>query len=137
MRVASSDERVEREILEVERGVMAAIEGKDAAALGRFLAEEFVHRTPGGEELRKEAFLKNVASMPFEILSVHGENLKVSGFGETAVLTGIQVASVRTGEGKEEGRGAFADVFVRRDGRWLLALAYSVELPGEETPQAG
>ena len=137
MRVASSDEQVEREILEIERGVMAAIEGKDAAALGRFLAEEFVHRTPGGEELSKEAFLKNVASIPFEILSVRGENLKVSAFGETAVLTGVQIAAVRTGEGKEEeGRGAFTDVFVRRDGHWLLALAYSVELPGEETPQA-
>lgn len=119
-----------RELLEIERETMAAIERKDGEALGRVLAGDFVYRTPGGEELGREAFLKNIASIPFEILSVRGENLKVSVFGETAVLTGVQVATVRTEGGKEEvGRGAFTDVFVRREGRWLMALAYDVELP--------
>jgi ketosteroid isomerase-like protein len=125
-----SDEQVRRAILEIERETMAAIERKDGEALGRILAADFVYRTPAGEESSKEAFLKNITSIPFEILSVRGEGLKVSVFGETAVLTGVQVATVRTEEGKEEsGRGAFTDVFVRRDGRWLMVLAYDVELP--------
>ena len=123
-------EQVEREILGIEREIMAAIEKKDAEALSRLLAGDFVHRTPEGEELSKDAFLKNIASIPFEILSVRGEGLKVSSFGETAVLTGVQKATVRNDDGGEEvGRGAFTDVFVRRGGRWLLVLAYSVELP--------
>jgi ketosteroid isomerase-like protein len=132
-----SDEQVRREILEIEREIMAAIERKDGEALGRALAEEFVYRTPKGEELSREAFLKNITSIPFEILSVRGEGLKVDVFGETAVLTGVQVATARTGEGKEEtGRGAFTDVFVRRGGRWLMALAYDVELPAADvTPE--
>lgn len=122
--------QVRRAILEIERETMAAIERKDREALGRVLAEDFAYRTPAGEELGKEAFLKNIASIPFEIVSVRGENLKVAVFGETAVLTGVQVATVRTAEGREEaGRGAFADVFVKRDGRWLMALAYDVQLP--------
>ncbi len=122
--------QVRREILEIERETMAAIERKDKEALGRVLAEEFVYRNPAGEELGREAFLNNIASIPFEILSVRGENLKVGVFGETVVLTGVQVATVRTEDGKEEvGRGAFTDVFVKREGRWLMALAYDVELP--------
>lgn len=126
-------EQIERAILEIERETMAAIEKKDAEALSRLLAEDFVHRTPEGEELSKDAFLKNIASIPFEILSVRGEALKVSSFGETAVLTGVQKATVRAGDGKEEvGRGAFTDVFVRRGGRWLMVLAYSVELPAAQ-----
>ena len=123
-------EQVTREILEMERETMAAIERKDREALGRVLADDFVYRNPAGEELGREAFLNNIASIPFEILSVRGENLKVGVFGETAVLTGVQVATVRTEDGKEEvGRGAFTDVFVKREGRWLMALAYDVELP--------
>jgi ketosteroid isomerase-like protein len=130
-----ADEQVRREILEIERETMAAIERKDGKALGRVLAEQFVYRTPTGEELGREAFLRNIASIPFEILSVRGENLKVGVFGETVVLTGVQVATVRTEDGKEEvGRGAFTDVFVRREGRWLMALAYDVELPAAAAP---
>ena len=130
-----AEEKVRRAILEIERETMAAIERKDGEALGRVLAEEFVYRTPAGEEQPREAFLKNIASIPFEILSVRGENLKVGVFGETAVLTGVQVATVRTEDGKEEvGRGAFTDVFVKREGRWLMALAYDVELPAAAPP---
>jgi ketosteroid isomerase-like protein len=132
-----SHEQVERAILGIEREVMAAIERKDAEALGRFLADDFVHRTPSGEELSKDAFLKNIASMPFKILSVRGESLKVSVFGGTAVLTGVQKATVQADNGKDVvGRGAFTDVFVRRDGRWMMVLAYSVELPDEAAPQS-
>jgi len=123
-------EQVERAILEIESAVMSAIEAKDAEALGRVLAEDFVYRTPAGVELSKDAFVKNIASIPFEILSVRGEGLKVSVIGETCVLTGVQIATVRTEDGKEEsGRGAFADIFVRRGESWLMVLAYDVELP--------
>ncbi len=133
-----SDEQARREILEIERETMAAIERKDREALGRVLAADFAYRTPVGEELSKEAFLKNIASIPFEILSVRGEGLKVNVYGETAVLTGVQVATVRTEEGKEEvGRGAFTDIFVRRGGRWQMVLAYDVELPAERQEKEG
>jgi ketosteroid isomerase-like protein len=131
-----SHERVEHAILEIEREVMAAIERKDSEALGRFLADDFVHRTPSGDEQSRESFLKSIASMPFRILSVRGESLKVSVFGETAVLTGVQKATVRADDGQEVvGKGAFTDVFVKRGKRWLMVLAYSVELPDEATPQ--
>ncbi len=138
MAEVDSEEEVRRAILEIERETMAAIERKDGEALREVLAEDFVYRTPTGEEARKEAFLKNIASIPFEILSVLGENLKVGVYGETAVLTGVQVATVRSEEGKEEvGRGAYTDVFVRRDGRWLMALAHDVELPAATPEKEG
>lgn len=120
----------EETILRIERELMDAIHRKDAEALGRILDPEFVYRTPAGAEAGRAEFLKNVASLPFEILSVKGEGLKVSVFGETAVLTGVQRARVRGDDGKgQESAGAFTDIFVRRRGRWLLALAYEVELP--------
>ncbi len=131
-----SDEEARRAILEIERETMAAIERKDGEALGRILGEDFAYRTPAGEELSKQAVIHNIPSLPYENLTLRGERLKESIYGETAVLTGVQIATVRTAEGKEEsGRGAFTDVFVRRDGRWLMVLAYDVELPAAAPPE--
>ena len=108
---------------------MDAIREKDAGTLGRLLAEDFVYRSPSGEQGRAE-FLKGIASIPGRILSVEGAGQRVSVYGETAVLTGVQRARVRTDDGSvHESAVAFTDVFVKRRGRWRLALAHGVELP--------
>ncbi len=112
---------------------MDAIREKDVGALEGLLVEDFVYRTPDGEQGRAE-FLKGVASVPGRILSVEGAGQRVKVYGETAVLTGVQRARVRTDDGAEhESAVAFTDVFVKRRGRWRLALAHGVELPA---PQA-
>ena len=119
-------------ILAIEREIMAAIRNKDAAALEPLLGDEFCYRTHFGAETDKAGFLQSVVSTPFEILSLHGEELNVNVYGDTAVLTGVQIAEARPPEGEtEESVVAFTDVFLRRDGRWLMVLAYGVELPSE------
>ena len=126
------------EILQIERDIMAAIKGKDTAALEPMLADEFVYRTHFGVEADKASFLESIRSFPIEIISLRGEELKVNVYGETAVLTGVQVAEARPPEGEaEESAVAFTDVFVRRDGRWLMVLAYGVELPSESDSTPG
>lgn len=118
-------------VLRVERETMRAIRGKDVGALGRLLAEDFVYRSPGGTDAGRGEFLKNIAAIPFELLDVWGEELHVFLNGETAVLTGVQRARYRTADGGEGVSSvAFADALVKRGGRWLLALAHGVELPG-------
>ena len=120
------------EILQIESDIMAAIKSKDAAALSPMLADEFVYRTHFGAEADKATFLESIAQFPVEILSLRGEELKVNVFGETAVLTGVQVAEARPPVGEtEESAVAFTDVFVRQNGSWLMVLAYGVELPSE------
>ena len=123
-------------ILQLERDIMAAIKNKDASALAPLVADDFIYRTHFGAESDKAAFLNSIASIPVEILAMRGEELKVNIYGETAILTGVQVAEAKPPDGEsEEGAVAFTDVFVRRDGRWLMVLAYAVELPsGEEVP---
>lgn len=124
---------VEREILALEEEVFAAIREKDTAALGRILTEDFVLRMPNSEEVGRGAFLAGVQAIPVEILAVWSDDMKVKVYGETAVLTGVQRARTRGAEGNEEQSAqAFVDVFVRQEGKWRMALAYSVELPAEE-----
>jgi ketosteroid isomerase-like protein len=117
-------------ILQIERDIMVAIREKDADTLAPLLTEEFIYRTHFGAESDKAAFLKSIASFPVEIVELRGEELSVNVFGDTAVLTGVQVAQARAPEGPvEQSAVAFTDVFVKRSGRWLMALAYGVELP--------
>ena len=133
---STSNDEIAETILKIERDIMAAIKSKDRAALEPMLAEEFVYRTHFGAEADKAAFLESIAFFPVEILSLRGEELKVNVYGETAVLTGVQIATARPPEGEtEESAVAFTDIFVRRDERWLMVLAYGVELPSGEAPQ--
>jgi ketosteroid isomerase-like protein len=129
----SEQQRMVEAVLRLESEIMDHIREKDTRALEPLLTADFVYRTPGGEVGRAD-FLKGVASVPGRITSVEGEGLRVRVFGEVAVLTGVQRARVRADDGSEqEGLNAFTDVFLKRNGRWRLALAYGVELP---TPAA-
>lgn len=137
---SSTDHSIEtaKAILQIEGEIMAAIKAKDAASLGPMLADEFIYRTHFGAESDKDEFLESIAAFPIEILSLRGDELKVNVYGEMAVLTGVQVAEARPPEGEtEESAVAFTDVFVRRAGRWLMVLAYGVELPSESDVTLG
>ena len=119
-------------ILQTERDIMAAIKAKDANALEPLVADDFVYRTHFGAESNKSEFLQSIAAIPIEIVSLRGEELKVNIYGDTAILTGVQRAEARQPESEiEESAVAFTDVFVRREGRWLMVLAYGVELPSD------
>ena len=117
---------------------MNAIKNKDAMALAPMVADDFVYRTHFGAEADKAAFLNSIASIPLEIIAMRGEELNVNVYGDTAILTGVQVAEAKPPEGEpEEGAVAFTDVFVRRDGRWSMVLAYAVELPSSDEGSLG
>jgi hypothetical protein len=125
------DKAIEQIILGIEQDIFTAIRQKNVHSLGRFLADDFVHRAPDGSESTKEVFLQNISAMPVEVSSIKGEHQRVDCYGEVAVLTGVQRAEWRQGEVAEGVSSvAFTDVFCWRGDRWLLVLAFSVDLPG-------
>ncbi len=122
--------QAQREILQVEEAVFTAVKNQDTETLRRIMTDDFVYRSPGNDEVAKDDFLKLSASFPFKIVSIWGEEMKVNVYGDTAVLTGLQLAKTRNDEGKEEISAVmFTDVFVKQNGKWMLALAHAVDLP--------
>ena len=119
------------ELLLMERRIMDAIRAKETSALRGMLAEGFVYRNPAVENVSSEGFLEGVSSLLVSILSLTGERVEAAVFGETGIVTGIQVAVTRDGDDNppQTSRSAFTDVFVRADGTWRLALAHAVDLP--------
>src|SRR5215468_11243194 len=107
-------------ILLLEEEIFGAVKCRDASALERVLAEDFVYRNPG-QEVARDDFLKLCATFPYEITSIRGEELKVNVYGDLAVVTGLQIAETAGGEGqKEKSVVAFTDVFVNQEGKWML-----------------
>ncbi|HEX8649376.1 MAG TPA: nuclear transport factor 2 family protein [Pyrinomonadaceae bacterium] len=129
-------DRVEQIILQLEHETMEAIKNKDTEALSRILAEDFIFRSPAGPDLTRDQFLNSIKAFPVKVQAIWGEELKVKVYDQTAVLTGVQRARTASTEGKEEetSAGAFTDIFIRRKGRWLLVLAYSVDLQPTRQP---
>lgn len=120
---------VEQLLLGIGQEIFSAIQRKDAESFGSFLADDFVHRSRDGAATGKADFLRGVSELPVEILSISGENERVDVYGEVAVVTGVQRAEWRQGNGIEGvSLGSFTDVFSRREGKWMLVLAYNVEL---------
>src|SRR5262245_19433714 len=117
-------------LLLLEEEIFTAVKNRDASALERILADDFVYRSPGNQEVAKADFLKLSASFPYKIISIWGEEMKVNVYGEMAVMTGLQFAKTQTGDGKEETSVVmFTDVFAKQKGKWMLSLAHSVDLP--------
>jgi len=129
----SASAGVDSELRAAEQRIFEAIRAKDVAALGRELAEDFAHSSPGQPDQPREAFVGAIRDMPYAIHGIEGQELRVRELGETAVLSGIQRARVALPDGREVvARTAFVDVFTRVDGRWRLRHAWSVELPQAE-----
>jgi ketosteroid isomerase-like protein len=116
-------------ILVLEEEIFGAIKSRDASVLERVLTDDFVYRSPG-QEVGRDDFLKLCATFPYEISSIRGEEMKVNVYESLAVVTGLQFAKAKDGEGNEETSVvAFTDVFVKQDGKWMLSLAHAVDLP--------
>jgi ketosteroid isomerase-like protein len=113
-----------------EERIFAAIMARDAVALEAELAPDFILSSPGKPDQARDDFLGAIASMPYRILEVDGEDIRFRLLGDVAVLSGVQRARVEVAPGQVVvARTAFADLFVREGDSWRLRHAFSVELP--------
>jgi len=123
------DGLIEKEMRQIESEIFAAIQQKDTQKLAAILADDFVYRNPLEGETARPAFLAAIKAIPVKINALWSEDMKVNGYGEVAILTGTQKAKTQLAAGQEQlSATAFTDVFVRRNGKWQLGLAYGVEL---------
>ena len=119
------------EVLDVQRvDVWGAMRAKSPETWMRVLADDFVYRTPGEEDRDRWAFVERMTSFPGEVVSVACHDLRADVFGTAVVVTGVQHAVLRMpNDARFEDFTMMSNVFVWRDGRWLLVLAYALSLP--------
>jgi hypothetical protein len=120
-----------REVLDVQRvDVWGAMQAKSREAWMRVLADDFVLRTPGEEDRDWMAFVDRMTSFPGEVVSIACHDLRADEFGTAVVVTGVQHAILRMpNDARFEDFTMMSNVFVSREGRWVMVLAHALSLP--------
>ena len=102
---------------------------RNGAALAEILADDFVAVYGNGRRRTKAETIASL-SQGAQVLSVRAENLNIHVSGDTAVVTARSVLSLRDAQGRTvEVRNAYADIYVRRNGRWRAIAAHIVRAP--------
>lgn len=101
---------------------------KDGATLGRILADDFVAVYGGGSARTKAQLVDGVADPKRPPLDIRSEDVLVSLFGDTAMVSGRSITkSVRNGQPVETSNH-YADIYVKRRGKWQAVAAHVVQL---------
>jgi ketosteroid isomerase-like protein len=114
---------VQEELLTFEEEFSQAVATNDAAAIERFVADDWVIVDADGRVIDRAQFFNVIESGALSHESMESTDVEVRLHGDTAVVTGIT-----TSKGQFMGQG-FAtreratDVLARLDGRWLCVFS--------------
>lgn len=113
------------EIIALEnRRVEAMVKG-DVKALGEILADDLIYTHSSAKIDTKVSFIEAISSGRSNYKSVERKDVKVSQYGDTAVVTGH--AEFHVGDNKFAAR--FIDVYAKRDGAWQMVAWQSTKVP--------
>jgi ketosteroid isomerase-like protein len=108
---------IEQTLTQLEHDWTNAALKKDAAALGKILADDWVGQGPTGTETKAQT-LADLKSGDNKLDSQTLSDIKVRVFGNTAIVTGSDDEK-SSYKGKDtSGHYVWTDVFVKRNGRW-------------------
>jgi len=138
LRAADGPQATERDLVKLEREWDDAIVHRDAATLGRILADEYVLTTPFGQVVSKAQMVESLRTPrddSFEIKGIEHEDVLARLYGDTAV-----VYSRFTLKGHAEGKDVstpyrHTDVFVKRDGRWRCVTRQATLIAAPVAPR--
>ncbi len=121
---SQSDAR--RYIEDGERQWAESVPTNDTSVLKRILADDFVWVNPDGARIRwnKAETLADAAAGPGDFVSNHVDEVSVRFFGRTALATGSESWVQKDPGGHiKKGRFVWSDVWLLRNGRWVMVQA--------------
>jgi ketosteroid isomerase-like protein len=111
---------VELAIIQMEKDWVQAALKKDAGAMDRIIADDWVGIAFDGTTLTKSAVLNDLKSGTTVSHAIELGPLKVRVYGDTAIVNGSSTET-STWQGKDtSGHYMLVDVFVNRNGRWQV-----------------
>jgi len=120
---------IEKALLRIQDEWASARVKRDVSYLERLYARELRIQSMNGSVVERDADIANFATGALKPDYVEDEDMRVSVYGGTAIVTGIEnVGGTYKGHyGKFSLR--FINVFVQRDGRWQLVAHQSTLIP--------
>jgi hypothetical protein len=123
----SSPNRVEAELMQLERDIGKANIDRDKAFFERVEGDEFIFTDSAGGITTKAQDVASLDTPPgeFTLVSYDVDEMKVSVYGKTAVVTGRAITVSRGKDREVTSKTRFTDVFVKRAGRWQIVAGHS------------
>jgi ketosteroid isomerase-like protein len=124
------------QLIQMERDWSQADVKKDAAALNRILAEDWIGIDFQGIVLTKAEVLSqvNLHSDATATESTELGEMKIRIFGNTALVSGTEIEKSEYKGKDSSGKYIWTDVFVRRNGRWQAVSSQSTKLAAPAGP---
>jgi ketosteroid isomerase-like protein len=111
-------------IVGLEKKWAEAIVSRDMATLDEIIADDFVGTSWAGTTYSKSKAIEDIEFKVYVAESLELEGINVNIFGDTAVATSTQVEKSKYGNQDCSGRYGYADVWIKRDGRWQAVSSY-------------
>jgi membrane dipeptidase len=121
-----------KHVLELEEAFCAAVVKRDRPAIERLLTREFVY-SEDGATIGRAALLDALTAGPETITAARNEGMELHDYGAAAAVTGWLVLTGTGPAGPFERRYRYTDTWVRRSGRWQLAIAHDSLVPAGVT----
>ena len=127
----------EQELRQLTDQSIAALKGKDTAALERIWADDLIFTTPRGAVQTKAQRLADIQSGATRFDSLETTDLAVRVYGDTAVMNGLTTVKGQYSGQEASGQYRVTQMLVRRDGRWQIVALQMTPIattPAEKNP---
>jgi ketosteroid isomerase-like protein len=114
---------VQEELFTFEQEFSQAVATNDAAAIGRFVADDWVIVDADGRLINRLRFLNVIESGALSHESMESTDIEVRRHGDTAVITGITTSKGQFIGQVFTARERATDVLAHLDGRWLCVFS--------------
>ena len=121
--------KLEQEIMQLEQERVDAVVKGDTAKLEQMFADELVYTHSNARVESKSDFLNSVKTGSIKYEAMKHSNVKVSMYGNTAVMRGESDIKVVNNGQPVAFRIRFLNVYVKKDGRWQMTAWQSTRLP--------
>ena len=118
----------ERALFRIEAEWSRAVIARDAAAIRRVVAPEWVYSDESGTMSREEG-VKAFTAGPDTVTQSGNERMRAIVYGNAAVVTGILWMSGRNATGAFRNRYRYTDTFVRINGKWRCIASQDYLIP--------
>jgi ketosteroid isomerase-like protein len=123
------EDRLHREIENLESQWRAALMQNDVAAINRLLADDYLGINPNGTLETKADALAQRRAGTTKISSIDPINMKVRVYGDTAVVTSQVQVQGHDGDRDISGRYHYTRVYSRRSGEWKVVSFEASRIP--------
>lgn len=131
--IGAQQNPAEQQLIQIERDWCNAGLKKDAALLGRILADDVTNITNRGVLQTKSEMLADLKDKSSTLTACVDTNVKVRVYGDTAVVTGRGSRSgTLKGVAFKDRQSLWTDTFVRRDGRWQCVATQGTLVAAEK-----